>query len=352
MNNYFSQLGKSQQEEVGQDTRSVQDEMPRFVRTNATGDKIFLINGTSYHWIKTPEAYMELGGSWGGEKLVDFKLLSSLDQGEQITIDNAAKYKKDESRTEIKTYEKEPSEGKVHETIKGMTSIIIPVYLINYPVFHMTGNCIGLIREHTDKSKTPYEIILVLNGIKETIKIDNYEQTYADKVIPNEENHGFAKAVNQGIRTSEGEYIAIVNNDVLVYDHWLEDMQEALNDSLDLVMATPMYGMPYARSVESQELRSKQKGVPIKDTFSNFRDFSCVLTRKSLFAEIGTLNEEFFMYGEDLDLFRRMDEAKKKYASTKLVNTTHIISATASGIDRTPDIMNESKETLKSIWGY
>lgn len=247
-----------------------------------------------------------------------------------------------------------PESAPKAEPEKGFTSIIIPAYINSYPIFHMTGHCIGSIREHTDRSKTPFEIILVLNGTKDSIKFSNLAETRCEKVIESEENLGYAKAVNKGIRCAKGEYIAVVNNDVMVFDNWLEDMQESLNIGLDLVMATPMYGKPYARATEAKELREKSfepAGKSLRDSFSDFRDFSCVLTRKNMFNEIGLFNEEFFMYGEDLDLLRRMDKAEKKYASTKRVNTFHIIGGTSSGMEKIPEIMNESKAKLKEIWG-
>ena len=168
-------------------------------------------------------------------------------------------------------------------------------------------------------------------------------------MIKNEENKGYSYAVNQGIRMSKGEYIVILNNDAQVFDHWLEDMQEALHH-LDLVMATPMYGRPYARAVQSLELRKETLGKPIEETFSDFRDFSCVATRKELFAEVGTFNEDFFVYKEDLDLFNRLDKAGKKYASTKRVNTSHIIGATSHNMSPEDLRKEEGQEVYDKLW--
>ena len=36
-----------------------------------------------------------------------------------------------------------------HKTVSGLVSIIMPVYLVNYSLFHYTGNAIGSIKEHT-----------------------------------------------------------------------------------------------------------------------------------------------------------------------------------------------------------
>lgn len=236
---------------------------------------------------------------------------------------------------EFKTYDKPQAyaEGKVEgapgeEPEKGVTSVIIPAYFLNYSVFHYTGHCIGSVHEHTDGTKTPYEIILVING-KTGIQLANLEESQADKVITLDENMGYGAAVNRGIRVARGEYIVLLNNDAMVFNHWLEDFQEALQFR-DLVMGTPMYGRPYARQRESMKLRERSlSSGSIEESFSDFRDFSCVATRKALFSEIGLFDEKFFAYKEDLDIFNRMDKAGKKYASTKRVNTFHIIGSTS-----------------------
>jgi O-antigen biosynthesis protein len=265
-----------------------------------------------------------------------------------------------ETKMEFKQY---PEEGKPVETIKGLTSIIIPAYFMNYPLFHFTGNCIGSVREHTDKEKTPYEIILVINGNTGIGWLDKEKQTWnglpakeahVDKIIANEENLGYAKAVNQGIRCASGEYLVFLNNDVQVFDCWLEDLQDALNCGLDLVEASPLYGMPYARAVEAKRFRDNTNpGIDSHEKYFNGTpDFSCVMTRKELLNKIGLFDEEFFAYAEDLDLIRRIEKEGGKVAATMRVRTHHIIQGTSSYIENTPEIMNKSKEKLLKKWGY
>src|SRR3990167_11157719 len=82
--------------------------------------------------------------------------------------------------------EENPSE------VEGLTSIIILCHNTNYPNFHYTGNCIGSVREHTQR---PYEIILVDNG--SPIKPSKLSDYNADKVIVNEENRGVSHGWNQ-----------------------------------------------------------------------------------------------------------------------------------------------------------
>lgn len=386
-NSYFS--WKQNEIEKEQKPLDPPKDVPSLIRTKETGDKIYRVKDGYAHWVTNPEALKAIGGNFGSEKIIDKSIFRQLRLGDKITVENAAEYmldyqqqpassvadmseigKAEENRQissdsikernpdlqhEFKKYDEPQLSEDQLETLpkqepeKGFTSIIIPAYWVHYPAFHFTGNCIGTIREHTDKLKTPYEIILVING-KTGITIDRLEQTYADKVIQLEENVGFAKAVNKGIRVARGEYIAIVNNDVMVWVSWLEGLQEGLKH-LDLVMATPMYGNPFARQFEAVKEWNKYCD-PIEKSFSDFVDFSCVLTRKEMFNKIGLFDEQFFMYGEDLDLLRRMKQQNLKYASTKAVRTTHIIGATSTAIAEMPQIMNESKAKLKAKWGY
>jgi len=67
-------------------------------------------------------------------------------------------YDKEHQTVEAKEEKLLPHDGFPHETVEGLTSIILPIYNTSYPLFHMTGNCIGSIKEHT---KLPYEIILI-----------------------------------------------------------------------------------------------------------------------------------------------------------------------------------------------
>jgi len=237
-----------------------------------------------------------------------------------------------------------PSEGFPHETKEGLTSIIIPIYNTNYPNFHMTGNCIGSIHEHT---KLPYEIILVDNGSPiQTGKMEDYN---VDKVIRNEENLGYVKAVNKGIRAAFGEYIAVVTSDTQVYDNWLEDAQEALKH-IELVIATPMYGEPYSRAREANKKRDAFVGVPIEQTFDDFRDGACLITTKEIFNMVGLFDEHYFNYASDSDLYRRIEAIGGIVKSCKKINIHHIIGATGSGISENPDIMTQDKETYKRLW--
>ena len=232
-----------------------------------------------------------------------------------------------------------------HPIIEGLTSIIMPVWINSYSLQHYTGNAIGSIHEHTDSTKTPYEIVLIDDA--SPIKFDKLVDYNVDKVVVNSENLGYTKSVNKGIRVSQGTYIVVMNNDVMVFDQWLEDFQEALQH-LDLVMAYPMYGETFARAREAKRKRDKWLDKPIQESFSDFNDFSCIATTRKLLNEIGTFDEQFKQYSQDIDFFRRMEEADKKFASCKKINIFHIIGGSLN--DSSAQVMNDDKAKLAEKW--
>jgi GT2 family glycosyltransferase len=124
-------------------------------------------------------------------------------------------------------------------------------------------------------------------------------------------NAGFAAAVNRGIRETQGEWLLILNNDVRVPPEWLET----------LVSAAEQDGVPYAtgkltrsgfiegtfdalaRSACAWRCGSgKQNGAPwnVRRRIQ-FAPLTAALVRRSLFEEMGLLDERFESYLEDVD---------------------------------------------------
>lgn len=346
-NNYFSDFSPTKD--------SFEPIEEGLYRSHGTGDKIYLVKEGKKYWITSPEVLKELGYELGQEKMYDN--LSNIQSGEPIKISNLDRFKKSSEEASAPVPDAvEASEEVIlppheqgqrpHTIVEGLTSIIIPAVFNSYQMFHLTGDCIGAIREHTDKEKTPYEIILVINGKQESI---DPKYTYADKVIQNEENEGYAKAINKGIRVAQGEYIVAMNNDIKVFNHWLEDLVEA-SKIADLVAATPMYSRtePWKRAIEASLLRDEQMRLPIEETLSDFEDFACVFIKRAVFMEIGLFDEQFFLTAEDVDFKRRMKEKGFVYKSSKRVNVHHIGGAT--DIPGRGEIMNEAKEKYANKW--
>jgi GT2 family glycosyltransferase len=118
----------------------------------------------------------------------------------------------------------------------GLTSIVV----LTFNQMKYTKECVKSIQAHTPE---PHEIIFVDNRStdgtlkwlrKLVAKHDHYT------LIENPENFGFARGCNQGIRASAGEFVLLLNNDVVVTDHWLSGMLECIESDSDIGIVGPM----------------------------------------------------------------------------------------------------------------
>ena len=95
-----------------------------------------------------------------------------------------------------------------------MTSIII----VTYNNLCLTKLCIESIKKHTKD----YELIVIDNASSDGSY--NYIADNSDYRIFNKDNLGFVKAVNQGLELAKGEYVCLLNNDIVVTEGWLDGM--------------------------------------------------------------------------------------------------------------------------------
>ena len=172
------------------------------------------------------------------------------------------------------------------------------------------------------------EIIIIDNAstdgsiefIDEFISSSNYPIKIV--LIKNEENLGFAPAVNQGIRQAKSEYIYSVNNDVELEWNALDEIIKAMDESIDsgenpFSIQSKMI-QHYNRNLiddagdEYTILAWTKKlgdGQPV-ERYNEKREIfsSCAgaaLYRKSVLEEIGLFDDDFFAYVEDIDLAYR-----------------------------------------------
>ena len=101
------------------------------------------------------------------------------------------------------------------------TSIII----LSYNTLELLQLCIESIRTYTEAGT--YEIIVVENASEDGSAA--WLRAQKDLVcIYNEENQGFPKGCNQGLKIASGTELLLLNSDVIVTKDWLENMRRAL----------------------------------------------------------------------------------------------------------------------------
>ena len=98
---------------------------------------------------------------------------------------------------------------------KGKVSFIV----VNWNGRETITECLDSIEAQTYKNN---EVIFVDNHSTDG-SLDLVKEKYnIDKLISLDRNYGYAEANNIGFKRAKGEYIALVNNDVILENDWLE----------------------------------------------------------------------------------------------------------------------------------
>jgi len=161
------------------------------------------------------------------------------------------------------------------------------------------------------------EVIIVDNGSEDGSRefIKNSSFTFPVKLIENNQNMGFAPAVNQGIANARYEYIFSLNNDTEVRKGSIKHLVDTISSGDDIfsVQAKMLQydnkdliddvGDEYnllAWTKKTGENHRSEEYVDVREIFSSCA--GATLYRKSVLEELGMFDDNFFAYMEDVDL--------------------------------------------------
>lgn len=169
------------------------------------------------------------------------------------------------------------------------------------------------------------------------------------KLIANKENAGFAKANNQALSQSKGEYVVLLNPDTIVSEDTFSKCIEFMDNHPDAgavgvrmldgsgqFLPESKRGLPtlkasfmkmtglYRFFPRSSTMNSYYQGQVAEDETAKIEVLcgAFMFIRKSTLVKTGFLDEDFFMYGEDIDLSYRIAQAGD---SIYYLPTTNII---------------------------
>jgi tetratricopeptide (TPR) repeat protein/GT2 family glycosyltransferase len=189
---------------------------------------------------------------------------------------------------------------KPRNVVKSLTSIVI---VLNENQEH-TRECIQSIEKFTPN---PHEVVLVTcnpraNSLKGIRNLINGKQSY--KLIEGDKNADERRRRNQGIEASSGEYILLLNNDVVVTEGWLSGLLECLNSSPNTGIVGPM-----TNNTSGPQKVQHVEYVSIKELDAYARKFRernlhrrvphrrivgfCMLFRRELMEKVCGLDESF-----------------------------------------------------------
>ena len=190
----------------------------------------------------------------------------------------------------------------------GLVSIII----LNYNGENYLEDCIESIFRET---KHDFEVIVVDNNSPDKSG-EKFSKKYQNcKFILNEKNEGVSEGLNVGIKNSNGEYIVLLNNDLIVAPKWLDYLFEAYEKNGSGLYQPKFLKMSDTSIIDSAGNLinifgfgfSREKGKKDILKYNSIEEIgfaagTCMFTAKEIFDKVGYFDKKLFAYNEDLDL--------------------------------------------------
>lgn len=98
----------------------------------------------------------------------------------------------------------------------------LSIIIVNYNTKDFLKDCLASIQKTVPKS-LKYQIIVVDNDSTDE-SVEMVKREFSNVLLIENENEGFAKANNRGVKKSKGEYILFLNPDTVVYKKTIEGM--------------------------------------------------------------------------------------------------------------------------------
>ena len=224
---------------------------------------------------------------------------------------------------------------------------LISIIIVNWNSSELLRNCLNSIKQ--SDSSVHYEIIVIDNDSSDN-SVSMVKKEFRDVIlVENEENVGFAKAVNAGIKKSHGNLIFLLNSDCeLKESNTLEKVklffaQESMVGILGLQMVFPD-GIPQASGGQfvsvgqlvKQQILFLDSPVfhRIKNRFRknesaafyevDYVSGACLFVKRDVINDIGLFNDDFFMYGEDMEFCHRAKQRGWRVAILATVKVVHL----------------------------
>jgi len=203
----------------------------------------------------------------------------------------------------------------------------LSVVILNYKVPYFLELCLQSVQAAILNIEAE---IIVVDNLSQDHSCDMVRQKFPPiKLIENAKNYGFSKGNNLGVAEAKGEYICILNPDTVVAEDTFEILLNSAENKKDL-------GIIGCKLIDGKGdyLPESKRNVPIpkiaiQKILGNSKSYyashvnenasgkvsifvgAFMLLKKSVYNTVNGFDEDYFMYGEDIDLSYKIE--KKGY---------------------------------------
>jgi hypothetical protein len=228
-------------------------------------------------------------------------------------------------------------------------TIDLSVVILNYNTVNLTRECLKTVLA-SRLGKYSMEVIVCDNGSTDGSREMITKEFPQAVLINNNKNLGFAAGNNPGIKRARGRYVLLLNTDTEVPKNTIATMLKFMDENPSVGASTcklllpdgtmdpachrgfptPWVAFTYMSGLERLFPKTRAFGEyhqGYKD-LSTIHEVDCIvgaffLMRRKVIEKVGLLDEEFFMYGEDIDLAQRIRDAGWKIMYNPKVTILH-----------------------------
>lgn len=201
----------------------------------------------------------------------------------------------------------------------------LSVVILNYNVQYFLEQCIISVQRAL---KNVDSEIIVIDNNSEDGSCEMVKKHFPDiLLIENKENIGFSRANNQGVRVANGEFVCILNPDTAVSEN-------TFNNCIEFAESIPDMGIlgVYLMDGTGNFLPESKRNIPTpwvsllkligfdkKYYASHISDLGVgdveilvgafMFVKRATYTEVGGFDEDYFMYGEDIDFSYKITKA-------------------------------------------
>lgn len=219
-------------------------------------------------------------------------------------------------------------------------------------VYYNTPEELKLSIESLKKAcaKIPYEVIVVSNNSPKSIPKKIYDKPNVT-IINNDTNCGYGKGLNQGAKIAKGEYLFLVNPDIIFKKEAIINLLKEIQRKPKIGVIAPQLidekgnvlqsisGMPYlphslfafsflGKIWSKNPFSAKYHNLNLdrnKEQEVDVVGGACMMIKKPLFYKVSGFDERFFMYFEEADFCFRIKKMGYKILYLPKAKVIHLI---------------------------
>jgi len=237
---------------------------------------------------------------------------------------------------------------------------LISIIIVTWNCRDYILKCLETIYHNTDVS---FEVIVRDNGSSDGTIQAIQEKFPQVKLIGDGENVGFSVANNEAIKIATGQYLLLLNPDTELPPDALVEFVNAAQKYHDKALIVPtllnddgtvqrsIHSFPTIVGVAQKSVTGLKKLLGIQHVSADI-DWvkgACLFIPRTVYRAVGKLDENLFMYGEDLDYCWRVHQAGFEIVWLPQLKVIHY--GNVSGVQKWGDQrLMRTNQTLIYFW--